>query len=59
MKFGRAMRARCPFLSVVYLAALWPVALNRRALDAHERFLSKPVHVTKLASIVREFLPAS
>ena len=35
MNFGRAMRAQCPFLSVVYLAALWPVALRedlRRSL---------------------------
>jgi DNA-binding response OmpR family regulator len=58
MKFGRAMRARCPFLSVVYLAALWPVTLSRRALDAHERFLSKPVAMAKLVSTVRELLPA-
>ena len=56
MQFGRAMRARCPFLSVVYLAALWPVALSRRALDARERFLSKPVHVSKLVGTVRELL---
>jgi DNA-binding response OmpR family regulator len=58
MKFGRAMRARCPFLSVVYLAALWPLMLSRRALDTQERFLSKPVHVAKLVSTVRELLPA-
>jgi DNA-binding NtrC family response regulator len=58
MQFGRAIRARCPALSVVYLAALWPLALNRRALDAKERFLSKPVHVAKLVSTVRELLPA-
>jgi DNA-binding NarL/FixJ family response regulator len=58
MQFGRAIRARCPFLSVVYLAALWPVALSRRALGVRERFLSKPVHVAKLVSIVRELLPA-
>ena len=58
MQFGRAIRARCPFLSVVYLAALWPVAMSRRALGVRERFLSKPVHVTKLASTVRELLPA-
>jgi DNA-binding response OmpR family regulator len=59
MQFGRAMRARCPFLSVVYLAALWPVMISRRALDARERFLSKPVHVAKLVNTVRELLPAS
>jgi hypothetical protein len=53
MNFGRAMRAQCPFLSVVYLAALWPVALSHRALGAHERFLSKPVHVAKLVSCWR------
>jgi hypothetical protein len=28
--FADAMRARCPFLSVVYLAALWPAVLNRK-----------------------------
>jgi DNA-binding response OmpR family regulator len=59
MQFGRAMRARCPFLSVVYLAAVWPVMISRRVLDARERFLSKPVHVAKLVSTVRELLPAS
>ena len=58
MKFGRAMRARCPFLAVVYLAALWPVMLSRRTLDARERFLSKPVQMAKLISTVRELLPA-
>jgi DNA-binding NtrC family response regulator len=58
MQFGRAIRARCPLMSVVYLAALWPVALSRLALDAHERFLSKPVAMAKLVSTVRELLPA-
>jgi hypothetical protein len=58
MQFGRTIRARRPALSVVYLAALWPLALCRRALDAKERFLSKPVHVAKLVSTVRELLPA-
>ena len=58
MQFGRAMRARCPFLSVVYLAALWPVMLSRRALDRRERFLAKPVHVANLVNTVRELLPA-
>ena len=52
MNFGRAMRAQCPFLSVVYLAALWPVALST-VLGAHERFLSKPVHVAKLVGCWR------
>jgi DNA-binding response OmpR family regulator len=59
MQFGRAIRARCPSLSVVYLAALWPLALSRRALDAQERFLSKPVQMAKLVITVRELLPAS
>ena len=58
MEFGRAMRARCPFLTVIYLAALWPVMLCRRALDPRERFLSKPVPLAKLVSTVRELLPA-
>ena len=58
MEFGRAMRARCPFLTVIYLAALWPVTLSRRALNARERFLSKPVPLAKLVSTVRELLPA-
>jgi hypothetical protein len=32
--------------------------LSRRALDARERFLSKPVPLAKLVSTVRELLPA-
>lgn len=58
MQFGRAMRDRCPFLSVVYLAAPWPVKLSRRALDRRERFLAKPVHMSELVNTVRELIPA-
>ena len=56
--YGRSMRERRPALSVIYLAALWPVKLRRCALDVRERFLSKPVRMEKLVRTVRELLPA-
>jgi hypothetical protein len=45
-----------PALAVVYMAALWPVRLQRRALSFRERFLPKPVHIAKLIATVRELL---
>jgi DNA-binding NtrC family response regulator len=58
MQFGRAMRARCPWLAVIYMAALWPANLKRCALDVRERFLSKPVSMENLVRTVRELFPA-
>jgi DNA-binding NtrC family response regulator len=54
----RAMRARCPRLGAIYMAGLWPVRLPRNALGQRERFLQKPVPLTKLVRTVRELLPA-
>ena len=45
LKFGRAIRNRCPLLGVIYMAALWPVQVT---LNARERFLSKPMAMKKL-----------
>jgi CheY-like chemotaxis protein len=53
-----AMRRRCPLLSVIYMAAIWPAQLHRRALGVHDRFVSKPVPLSKLVRTVRELLPA-
>jgi|SRR5579871_6572800 len=58
MQFGRSIRARCPWLGVVYMAALWPSVLDKRALGARERFLTKPVRTGQLVNTVRELLPA-
>ena len=53
LKFGRAIRNRCPLLGVIYMAALWPVQVT---LNARERFLSKPMAMKKLIQTVRELL---
>ena len=53
---ARRLRSRWPALAVVYMAALWPAWLQRRALSFRERFLSKPVHIAKLTATVRELL---
>jgi DNA-binding response OmpR family regulator len=53
---ARRLRSRWPALAVVYMAALWPVRLQRRALSFRERFLPKPVHIAKLIATVRELL---
>jgi CheY-like chemotaxis protein len=52
----RTLRRKWPALCVVYLAALWPARLQRSALAAGERFLSKPVAPTKIIRAVRELL---
>ena len=51
---ARRLRSRWPALAVVYMAALWPVRLQRHALSFRERFLAKPVHIAKLIATVRE-----
>ena len=57
--FARAMRVRCPWLAVVFMAALWPVRLHQCALGIRERFLTKPVAMLKLVRTVRELLAAA
>jgi DNA-binding response OmpR family regulator len=57
--FARAMRVRCPWLAVVFMAALWPVRLHQRALGIRERFLTKPIAMLKLVRTVRELLATS
>jgi hypothetical protein len=52
------MRKRRPLLRAIYLAALWPARLHQYALDFPERFLPKPVPMTKFVQTVRELLPA-
>ena len=54
----RTLRRKWPALCVVYLAALWPARLQRSALAAGERFLSKPVALTKMIRTVQELLAA-
>ena len=54
----RTLRRKWPALCVVYLAALWPALLQRSALAAGERFLSKPVALTKIIRTVQELLAA-
>lgn len=52
----RTLRRKWPALCVVYLAALWPARLQWSALAAGERFLSKPVPLTKMICTVQELL---
>jgi DNA-binding response OmpR family regulator len=56
LALGRALRARFPFLKIVYMAALWPAGLHRSALARDECFLAKPVRMSKLVETVRELL---
>jgi DNA-binding NtrC family response regulator len=58
LQLVRAMRKRRPLLRAIYLAALWPARLHQYALDFHERFLPKPVPMTRFVQTVRELLPA-
>jgi DNA-binding response OmpR family regulator len=53
---GRSLQRRWPFLSVIYLAALWPFGLQRSALGIQERFLTKPVALRSFVGTVRELL---
>jgi hypothetical protein len=53
----RAMRKRCPLLRVIYMAAIWPARLHRCALGVRDRFVSKPVPLSKLIRTGRELLP--
>ena len=56
LRLARAMRARCPGIAIVYMAALWPVKLGRNALDERERFINKPPAIKNLSGTVRELL---
>jgi CheY-like chemotaxis protein len=54
LRFGRAIRNRCPLLAVIYMAAIWPAQLT---LCTHERFLAKPLAMGTLIQTVRELMP--
>ena len=56
LKLVSAMRRKWPHVCAIYLAALWPARLPRRALAAGERFLAKPVRLTTMIRVVRELL---
>ena len=56
LKLVSAMRRKWPQFCAIYLAALWPARLPRRALAPGERFLSKPVRLTAMIRTVRELL---
>jgi DNA-binding NtrC family response regulator len=56
LRLARAVRARCPGIAIVYMAALWPVKLGRNALDERERFINKPPAIENLSRTVRELL---
>ena len=56
LKLVSAMRRKWPQVCAIYLAALWPARLPRRALAAGERFLAKPVRLTAMIRVVRELL---
>jgi DNA-binding response OmpR family regulator len=56
LALGRALRVRFSFLAMIYMAALWPAGLHRSALARDERFLPKPVRMSKLVETVRELL---
>jgi DNA-binding response OmpR family regulator len=58
LAMARTLRAQCPSLAAIYLAALWPTALCLCNLDARERFLQKPLELDKLIRTAREFLPS-
>ena len=58
LQLVRSMRKRCPLLRVIYMAAVWPDQLHRCALGVRDRFVSKPVPLSKLIRTVRELLPA-
>ena len=51
-----AMRRKWPQLCAIYLSALWPARLHPERLTAGERFLTKPVPLTRLIRTVRELL---
>jgi DNA-binding response OmpR family regulator len=53
---ARRLRSRWPALAVIYMAALWPARLQRRALSFRDRFIPKPVRIARLTATVRELL---
>lgn len=53
---ARKLRARWPGIGVIYLAALWPARLRERSLDLRERFLTKPVRLTRMLDTVRDLM---
>ena len=54
MAAARELCARWRCAGILYLAALWPARLP--GLSERERFLPKPVRLSKLARTVRELL---
>ena len=56
LRLARAMRARCPGIAAIYMAALWPVKLGRNSLGGWERFINKPLGIENLSGTVRELL---
>jgi hypothetical protein len=56
LKLVAAMRHKWPQFCTLYLAALWPARLDRRALTTRERFLAKPFRLTAMIRAVRELL---
>jgi DNA-binding response OmpR family regulator len=56
METARRLCSRWRCLGIIYMAALWPVRLREEALMVTERFLAKPVSMTKMTGTVRELL---
>jgi DNA-binding NtrC family response regulator len=56
LKLVAAMRRKWPQLCAVYLAALWPARLRPEMLGTGERFLPKPVPLSRMIHVVRELL---
>jgi DNA-binding response OmpR family regulator len=56
MDTARRLCSRWRCVGIIYMAALWPVCLRQEALMVTERFLAKPVSMTKITGTVRELL---
>src|SRR4051794_4418770 len=55
---ARTLRSRWPGIGIIYLAALWPARLRNRGLGTRERFLAKPLLLTRMIATVRELMSA-
>jgi DNA-binding response OmpR family regulator len=56
MAVARRLCERWQCRGIIYLAALWPSGLGPKVLADRERFLAKPISLTRMTSVVRELL---
>ena len=53
---ARELCVRWGCAGILYLAALWPKRLMNNALTERERFLPKPVSISRLTDVIQELL---